>query len=216
MANRPVTLEMFRDEELNRRWRLRALKIGMAFLVASQLIAYAGWWHASGTQRLSLPPQLRYGATLRSGEIHPWEVYVFAGYIHQQINNWTADGAKDNAHNIGRLSAFLSPDYQHWLLREHQRHANQFRDRQRSVSPVPGSYGNQSVRQIGRDIWQVILDIRLRDYLEDQLYKDIDVRYYLEVAARDADPETNEWGLVLHRQYQRPERLRSHMAPPTQ
>ena len=209
-----MMLHEFRDEELNRRRYVRALKVGLAFLAASQLVAYAGWWHASGTQRLSLPPQLRYGATLNSGEIQPWEVYVFAGYIHQQINNWTENGAADNLRNIRRLSAFLSLDYGHWLAREHQRHESQFRNRQRHVSPLPGSYGNASVQPLAQDTWQVILDVRLRDYLEDQLYKDIDVRYFLEVVSLDTDPETNEWGLVVNRQYQPPERLRSHLSGP--
>ncbi len=214
MEDRTVTPRGFRDEELNRRRHVRALQVGLVFLVLSQLVAYAGWWHASGTQRLSLPPQLRYGATLQSGEIQPWEVYVFAGYIHQQINNWTDNGARDNLKNIQRLSAFLSPDYRYWLTREHQRHETQFRNRQRSVSPVPGSYGNASVRPLGKDAWQVVLDIRLRDYLESRLYKDIDVRYFLEVAWLDVDPETNEWGLVLNRQSRPPERLRSHLSSP--
>ena len=207
-----MTPRGFRDEELNRRRYVRVLQAGLVFLAISQLVAYAGWWHASGTQRLSLPPQLNYGATLQGGEIQPWEVYVFTGYIHQQINNWTGDGALDNLKNIQRLSAFVSPEYRYWLTREHQRLEAQFRNRQRSVSPVPGSYGNASVRPLGKDAWQVVLDIRLRDYLEDQLYKDIDVRYFLEVVLMDADPETNEWGLVLHRQYRPPERLRSHLS----
>lgn len=207
-----MTTRGFRDEELNRRRYVRALQTGLAFLAVSQLVAYAGWWHASGTQRLSLPPQLRYGATLQSGEVQPWEVYVFAGYIHQQINNWTDNGALDNLDNIRRLSAFLSPDYRYWLTREHQRHEAQFRNRQRSVSPVPGSYGNTSVQPTGKDTWQVVLDVRLRDYLENQLYKDIDVRYFLEVVLLDSDPETNEWGLALNRQHRSPERLRSHLS----
>lgn len=207
-----MTLRGFRDEELNRRRHVRALQVGLAFLAVSQLLAYAGWWHASGTQRLSLPPQLRYGATLQGDVIQPWEVYVFAGYIHQQINNWTDNGAVDNLKNIQRLSAFLSPDYRLWLTREHRRHEARFRNRQRSVSPVPGSYGNESVRPLGRDTWQVVLDVRLRDYVEDQIYKDIDVRYFVEVLLLDSDPETNEWGLVLNRQHQPPERLRSHLS----
>lgn len=204
----------FRDEEVNRRRHLRALRVGLVLLGLSQLVAYAGWWHASGTQRLSLPPQLRYGATLQSGEIQPWEVYAFAGYIHQQLNHWAEDGARDNQRNIRRLSAFLSRGYRRWLLREHERYEAQFRGRQRGVSYVPGSYGNASVRSAGPDAWRVVLDVRLRDYLEEQLYKDIDVRYFLEVVALDVDPETNEWGLALNRQYRLPERLRSHLAGP--
>lgn len=204
----------FRDEEINRRRHLRALRVGLVLLGLSQLVAYAGWWHASGTQRLSLPPQLRYGATLQSGQIQPWEVYVFAGYIHQQLNHWAEDGAQDNRRNVHRLSAFLSRGYRRWLLREHERYEARFRGRQRSVSYVPGSYGNASVRAAGPDAWRVTLDVRLRDYLEEQLYKDIDVRYFLEVVALDVDPETNEWGLALHRQYRLPERLRSHLSGP--
>ena len=207
-----MTPRTFLDEELNRRRHLRTLKAGLVFLAISQMVAYAGWWHASGIQRLSLPPQLRYGAVLNSGEIQPWEAYVFAGYIHQQLNNWTENGAADNLRNIRRLSAFFSPDYSRWLQREHQRHENRFRNRQRHISPVPGSYGNASVKAVGRDTWQIALDIRLRDYMEDQLYKDIDVRYFLEVVALDVDPETNEWGLVINRQYRLPERLRSHLS----
>ena len=207
-----MTPRGFRDEELNRRRYVWALQVGLVFLAVSQLLAYAGWWHASGTQRLSLSPQLRYGATLHGDVVHPWEVYVFAGYIHQQINNWTDNGAVDNLENIQRLAAFLSPDYRFWLTREHQRHEAQFRNRQRSVSPVPGSYSNASVHPLGQDTWRVVLDVRLRDYVEDQIYKDIDVRYFLEVVLLDADPETNEWGLALNRQYQPPERLRSHLS----
>ncbi len=204
--------QAFRDEELNRRRHLRALHIGLIFLAASQCVAYAGWWHASATQRLSLPPQLRYGALLTTGEIHPWEVYAFAGYIHQQLNHWTENGSQDNARNIHRLAAFLSPEYRRWLVREHERRESRFRNRQRHLSPVPGSYGNASVEAVGQDIWRVTLDVRLRDYLEDHLYKDIDVRYFLEVVAFDVDPETNEWGLALNRQYQAPVRLRSHLS----
>ncbi len=208
-----MTPKAFRDEELNRRRYVRLLHAGVLFLMVSQCVAYAGWWHATGTQRLSLPPQLRYGATLNAGEVHPWEVYVFAGYIHQQLNYWTVDGASDNAHNIQRLAAFLSPDYQRWLRREHARHESRFQNRQRHLSAVAGSYSNASVISVGQDLWRVTLDVRLRDYLEDHLYKDIDVRYFLEVVALHADPETNEWGLVLHRQFQAPVRLRSHLSP---
>lgn len=202
----------FRDEELNRRRHLRALQAGLVFLAISQCVAYAGWWHASGVQRLSLPPQLRYGATLRSGEIHPWEVYTFAGYIHQQINNWNEDGGRENRVNIHRLSAFLGPEYKNWLLRQHERYEPRFRGRQRGISYVPDSYGRNSVQTQDPDTWHVVLDVRLRDYLESQLYKDIDVRYYLEVAAQDTNPEMNSWGLVLNRQYRVPERLRSHLS----
>ena len=206
-------LQAYRDEELNRRRYYRALKIGLGFAVASQCVAYAGWWHASSVQRLSLPPQLRYGAMLTSGKIQPWEVYTFAGYIHQQINNWVADGSTDSPRNIQRLSNFLSHEYRSWLLQEHDRHASRFRGRLRNISYVPGSYNNTSVEPIGQRTWRVILDVRLQDYLEGQLFKDIDVRYFLEVIALDTDPETNEWGLVINRQYQLPVRLRSHLAP---
>ena len=205
-------MQAFRDEEANRRRYLRALQFGLVLLGLSQLVAYAGWWHASGVQRLSLPPQLRYGATLRSGEIHPWEVYAFAGYIHQQLNHWNEDGGAENRTNIHRLSAFLSPEYRAWLLRQHDRYESRFRRRRRGVSYVSGSYGKESVRLQSPGVWHVILDVRLRDYLEGQLYKDIDVRYHLEVVAQDTDPETNEWGLALHRQYRVPERLRSHLS----
>lgn len=39
----------------------------------------------TSTVRLSLPPALEYGGEFAGGEIHPWEVFNFTGYVHQQF-----------------------------------------------------------------------------------------------------------------------------------
>jgi hypothetical protein len=58
-----------------------------------------------------IPPELRFGAMLAWGEVPPPNVYMFAGYIFQQLNLWMKDDHKDYGQNIFRLQAFLTPKY---------------------------------------------------------------------------------------------------------
>ena len=52
------------------------------------------------TYRISLPPNLEFGATVNTGEIDHFEIYSFAGAITQQLNLWK-DGKVDFRKNMG-------------------------------------------------------------------------------------------------------------------
>jgi integrating conjugative element protein (TIGR03746 family) len=165
-------------------------------------------------QRLSLPPELRYGADLKTGQINAWEVYNFAGYVNQLINHWADNGDIDYLNNIKSYSAlvtrrYLTQKYNDFSAKQAR---GELKNRLRSMMPLGqyaakdscGSYQDTCVKALGGNRWKVWLDIRLT---EDQItnnksavpyrIKDKKLRVPVLVVYENDNPEYNPWGLKL-------------------
>jgi len=169
-------------------------------------------------QRLSLPPELRYGADLQTGQINAWEVYSFAGYVNQLINHWSENGDADYIANIKSYSALTTQKYltQKYNDFNSKQARGELKNRLRSVVPMGqytaedncGSYQDNCVKALGGNRWKVWLDVRLT---EDQItqnksalpyrIKDKKLRIPLLVIYENDNPEFNPWGLKIDYEY---------------
>ena len=104
-------MRKYRHEIDNVRAHVRSLWIVIGLEVVTILIMGFTLAKAQDDVVIHLPPDLRAGATLSLGQIHPANVYAFAFYIFQQLNRWPDNGAEDFGQAIYSLSAYLTPSY---------------------------------------------------------------------------------------------------------
>lgn len=164
-------------------------------------------------QRLSLPPELKYGATLSTGQINSWEIYNFTGAINQQLNTWLKNGEVDFLNNIKKYSALFSHRF---IAQKHTEFTNkkvrlELKDRQRSISPLGdymedehcGFYHDSCIKNLGSGRWKVWLDINLREWQKaskDSVpyeLKNLNLRIPFLVIYDDTNTEFNPWGLKI-------------------
>lgn len=186
---------------------IKTLRIIAATLVASLLIALLGWHHTARIQRVSIAPELRYGGHVALGEIHPWEVYNFAGYIWQQVNLCNSNCLEDFPNNLDRLTAFISPSFNTWLRRDNASRSAELSGRTRYILPLPDSTYASAVINETSNSWHVVLDVELHEHIDGVLVKKARVRFSLRVVFRPVDPENNPWGLLLDGMTRPPERI---------
>jgi len=149
--------------------------------------------------RLSLPPELRFGSKLVTGAIEPHEIYLFAGSVYQQIYLWLEDGSEEFANNIQRLRYLLTDDFHRFLLQKNKQLAKrgELKGRIRNLQPA-SVYARDLIKQTGRDSWVVQLDLVLNESLNGIKIKDrVTVREHISVVYKDINSAYNPWGLLL-------------------
>lgn len=147
-----------------------------------------------------IPPELRFGATLAWGEVPAPNVYLFAGYIFQQLHLWRGDGHKDYGQNIFKLQAFLTPKYRAELEADLAWRARrgEIQGRIRQLAPLPGQgFEAKRVEPLGARRWRVWVDFAIDETVKGMAVKQTLVRYPLGVVQMEVDPEHNPWGLAL-------------------
>lgn len=190
----------YRDENSNLKSHIRTLRwlIGVQFLVIGAL--WHGWEQAREDLRLHVPPDLRYGVTLKAGEIPPANVYTFAGYVFQQLNHWARDGQEDCGRQIAWLSPFLTPRFRAFLEADMELRGKrgELAGRRRTIQPIPGhGFKDRRVDVLGNGAWVVWLDVTIRETVRGMEVKNVSVRYPIRVVRHDVDPQSNKWGLAL-------------------
>ena len=186
---------------------IKSLRVICGALTVSLVIALFGWHHSTRVQRVSLPPDLRYGSQILLNQIHPWEVYNFAGYIWQQLNRCPNDCLSDYPQNLDRLSSFITPTFKAWLRHDAENRSTEFHQRTRFVLPLADADFNSSVTQDDSNSWTVVMDVELHEDIGGVPVKNVQIRYYLRVVSRNIDPEFNPWGLFLDTMPRMPERI---------
>ncbi len=173
-------------------------RIIIGLLIVMSIMA-VGWSSAPSQISLHYPPDLRSGATMQIGEIPEAEVYLFAEYILQQLNNWPKNGEKDYQSKISILRSYFTPAYQVELQRDYdtRRKQGELRKRVRNWSPVPGTaYDDSFVVNTGQG-WVVWLDVQIREYVSGGKVKELLLKVPMRVVPYDVDRESNPWGLAL-------------------
>ncbi len=183
---------------------LRAVSIFLGLCLVGSLY---GWLHAAKVQRISIPPDLRYGGQISLNTIHPWEVYNFAGYIWQQLNRCPRNCIDDYPKNLERLTEFLTPQFKAWLRRDGEKRTSEMLGRTRFLLPIGNTDFRNTVILDGSGRWTVILDVELKENIDGVSVKDTKIRYHLRVISKAIDPEFNPWGLLLDTMQKSPERL---------
>ena len=164
--------------------------------------------------RISLPPVLNYGASIKPGAIQAHEVYSFTGYIYQQMNTWRHDGKVDFPQNLTNLRFFLTAEgnnYFHNLITDLS-NLDQLGGRTRFIIPI-GGYEASLVESAGPNTWIVKLRYQLQEKLSDLTIKDwIQLEVRLPVRYENKDPEYNPWGLWISAPISGPQRIEEDAA----
>jgi integrating conjugative element protein (TIGR03746 family) len=188
----------FRSELENEKQKFRyavRIVVGLFLIIITQQVIFAGKMNDIS---IYYPPDLRSGAVMKAGEIPPSDVFLFAQYILQQINNWDKDGAKDFPRNVERLRFYMTPRYRQQLKDNIENLPyGELRDRVRVFKPVAGdAYDEQDVELLG-DSWLVWLDVQISETVLGQPVKDVKLRYPIRVVRYDTNRELNPWQLAL-------------------
>jgi integrating conjugative element protein (TIGR03746 family) len=174
---------------------LRVVIFGMFIVVAALWLSLQG---SIKTQSVSIPPDLRSGATVELGKAHPANVFAFTSYIFQMLNDWPVDGSKDYGKNIYKLQAYLSKSYMEKLLGETKLKGarGELEGRTRQLKLLAG-YDEQHVDIISDTSWVVWLDIELTEHVKGLEIKRLNIRYPIKIKKIDSQPDTNPWGLII-------------------
>lgn len=188
----------FQNELENEKQKFRyavRIVIGLFLIIITQQMIFAG---RQSDLTVYYPPDLRSGAIQKAGVIPPSEVFLFAQYILQQINNWDNDGSKDYPRNVNRLRFYLTPRYRQQLLDNiNELSHGELRDRIRVFKPASGdAYDEKDVELLG-DSWLVWLDVNISETVLGQPVKNISLRYPIRVVRYDTNREMNPWQLAL-------------------
>lgn len=169
-------------------------------LIILLVVMAIGWSTAPTDIRLHYPPDLRTGGSMGINEISEAEVYVFTGYILQQLNNWKDNGEVDYIKKINLLRSYFTPNYQAYLKSDYDKRKRQgeLRNRVRNWSFTSDAmYEDKLVEKVGKG-WLVWLDVNIKEYVSGGIVKNIVLRMPMQVVRYDVDPETNPWGLGLN------------------
>ena len=159
-----------------------------------------GWSSAPTQISLHYPPDLRSGGSMKVGEIHESEVYLFASYILQQLNNWKKNGEIDYLDKISILRSYFTPSYQAYLQRDYdaRKRQGELRRRVRNWTPIADAVFDESfVEHVGKN-WIVWIDVQIQEYINGGIVKNLVNRIPMQVVRYDVDRETNPWGLALN------------------
>lgn len=196
---------------------LRVMVGAMSLALFIGLFVVLGAVSEPEEQRISIPPQLKFGAEVTTGEIHIWEVYNFAGVVYQNLNLWRNEGKEDYVQNIMSYRTLMTPRYVASKYNDYKNRLGrgELNNRTRSIEPLGhysaeggcGAYSDQCVVKLGAGRWKVWIDVRIKEYQKgrktDVPYqiKDVALRIPLLVVAEDDDPEYNPWGLKIDREF---------------
>ncbi len=160
------------------------------------------------TYRISLPPDLQFGAVVNTDEIDSFEIYSFAGAITQQLNLWK-NGKTDFRANIDKFAAYITPEYRAYLLDEYKNLLNlgQLNDRERSLEEE-NMYQANNVTKQSDNSWRVNITFHHQEHINNKRFKDLRIQHFIKVVYRNIDTESNPWGLQLDVPWEKPIRLR--------
>ena len=184
----------------NVRSHVRSLWIVITLEASFVLVLGYGLLRAPEHLTVHIPPDLRSGAVVRSGEPGPANVYAFAIYIFQQLYRWPTDGATDFSEAIFSLSPYLTPRYRESLIAEMKLKAKngELSFRERALQEIADQgYEERRVDLLDGGTWVVWLDLELMETVKGMEVKRKEIRYPIRVVRYEIDPELNPWGLAL-------------------
>lgn len=182
-------------------------------LCAIALLAFIGWMYAPSKLTIYIPPDISNGVTQKVNEIPKAFIYSFTYELFQEINHWANEGTIDYPVNIRTYSSYLTPKFRAELLQEFEelKISSQVQ-RQRNMQGIAGAaYDATSVKKLSEGTWQVDLKVRLMEFKNNQLVKDVEILYPLKVTRWDVSQVANPYGLALAGFASEPVRLKTYI-----
>ena len=208
------------DAQKNDRSHINTLRFfsgGLLLLLLVAMFVLIGAMSEPEEQRISLPPELTFGAKVTTGKINVWEVYNFAGAVYQRLNLWSNNGEEDYVQNITAYRYLMTPRYISFKYEDYKKRLDRLElsNRTRSLEPLGyysvdggcGAYHDKCVVKLGAGRWKVWIDVKIKEYqkgkktAEPYQIKNLALRVPLLIVVQDDNPQYNPWGLKIEREF---------------
>lgn len=189
---------------------IKSLRIACICLTAVCGMVSYGWYSSPKSMTIHIPPDLRAGSTRPWYDIPEGNIYAFTYYIFQQLNAWSNNGENDYLAQIQRLKPYLTPHCQTYLEEDYKlrKSRNELEDRTRSISEIPGrGFDHSRVKKLSNDSWEVLLDVSVNEYYNNELVKKVLTRFDINTVSYDVNQELNPWGMALNCYMSKPKRI---------
>jgi len=181
------------------RQMIQFLRVAIGILLLMIGLLWWGWAQAPKKLTVYVPPDLSSGVTLNAHSIPKSTVYALTFYVWQGLNAWQEDGVVDYPQKLHRFSAFLTQRFQAELTADKVRKQDQgeLQRRRFMQGERAAAYESAWVTGLAPDVWEVILQVKLTEFVGETEVKSVNMEYSLRVVRMDAQPEHNPWGLLL-------------------
>jgi integrating conjugative element protein (TIGR03746 family) len=192
---------------------IKAQKLFIFLLFVICMVLTIGWITAPSRMTVYIPPDISNGATMKANEIPNPLIYSFAYEVWQEINYWPQDGAQDYKNNIRTYWSYLTPGFKSDLLQDYEDSKTSGQvQRQRFLQGIAGAaYDPVNVKRLSNDTWEVDLKMRLTEYKNNQIVKDVEILYPMKVTRMNVSPQNNPYGLALAGFVSQPIRLKTYI-----
>jgi len=164
---------------------------------------------------ITVPPDLRTGALIKPGEKQPEDVFAFTATVFQAVQNWRTNGFEDYPRNIENTAPFITNDFRNTLLRdfERKRSEGELQGIARQLAlPAEYMFGSNTIEVINSNEWLVKIPMEVKEYVDGQLVKDIEVLYSLIVRRVRTDVTRNAHQIAIDRFYEPPIRTKDFLS----
>lgn len=184
--------------------------IGLFILCLILIIAY---FNASKEVTIHIPPDIQNGATMKISAIPNSFIYSFSYSVWQEINCWQKEGGEDYANNIHNNWAYLTPQFKAELLQEAEelKQSGQSQRMRFMQGKEGAAFEEGAIKKLAQDTWEVDLVMRLKEFRNNQLVKDVEILYPLKVTRSDFSMRNNPYGLVMSGFVSEPRRIATYI-----
>lgn len=164
---------------------------------------------------ISIPPDLRAGALVKPGVKQPENIFAFTTSVFMSLNSWGENGQNDYPDNIKELLAFITPNFRNELVDDMNKKnkAGELDGITRHLSlPAEYVFDQDTVTVINNNQWIVKLPLEVKEYVDGQLIKDIEVLYSFSVKRMRTSVAKNAEQIGIDSFYQPPIRTKDFLS----
>lgn len=191
---------IFYDRLMEQRVQIRILLVLLAGMLVANIILSLDRAKSRSAIEVVQIPYIDVPTKSLIGYVPEASIYSFAGVAWKMINDWDNSGETDYIENLQKYGGYLDRGFQTTLHEQFKElnHNSQLRGRQRETS-ISAKYYNPegNVKQISRNLWDVNMVFRVKEYVDKTLIKDILIEYPLRVEKIPLTESKNPYGLVL-------------------
>jgi len=205
----------FKDENANLHSTIR-FHILLNVVLCLALLGSVGLnFELSKGLSISIPPDTRAGALVKPGEKQPENVFAFTTSVFMSLNSWGENGQEDYPENIKKLVAFITPNFRNELVDDMNKKnkAGELQGITRQLSlPAEYVFDRDAVTIINSNEWVVKLPLEIKEYVDGQLIKDIEVLYSFSVKRMRTNIAENAEQIGIDAFYQPPIRTKDFLS----
>lgn len=181
---------------------IASLQVGLLILaVLSVGLAY-GWYSAPQNLRITLPPDTRYGATIKPGDYDLPTVYGFAKLTFTAFNRWVEDGQVEFPERIDEYQPYFTPKFidEVTAVMNVKASNGELEHRSRYVLDVPGweTFSDENIKLLDDGSWVVILRLEIIENIGAVQIKRPTIEYPLHIVRMNISPDKNAYGLAIN------------------